>query len=503
MIALTAADVAEATGGRLHADAATPVTGSVVVDSRRVEPGGLFVALPGERVDGHDFARGAVEAGAALVLAARELEGVPTVVVDDVQAALGELARVVLARVRTRGDLRVLAVTGSVGKTTTKDLLGQLLGDLLPDDVSPEDGLVVPTGSFNNEVGLPLTVLRVTEATRFLVLEMGADGPGNIAYLTRIAPPDVGIVLAVGVAHVGKFGSVEAIARTKAEMVTGVVPGGTVVLNADDQRVAAMASLAAPEHTVVTFGTISSADVRAADVEVDASGRATFRLAVAGAPDLGGPVPVGLRLVGAHHVSNALAAAAAVLALGGTTADVAARLAEGLSRATPVSPHRMAVTERPDGVTVVDDAYNANPDSMRAALRALAVMAGRTRRSVAVLGEMLELGDGSRAAHDEIGRLVVRLNVKLLVVVGDGAYHIHEGALQEGSWGEESVFVPDLDAARAVLAEALEPGDVVLVKSSLGSGLWRLGDELAAGVPSTGPTTGPDASGEPATEVAP
>ncbi|MFE6969865.1 UDP-N-acetylmuramoyl-tripeptide--D-alanyl-D-alanine ligase [Isoptericola sp. NPDC057653] len=486
MIALTAADVAEATGGRLHAAADTPVTGPVEVDSRRVGAGSLFVALPGERVDGHDFARGAVEAGATLVLAARELEGVPTVVVDDVQAALGDLARAVLARVRAGGDLRVVAVTGSVGKTTTKDLLGQLLADLLPEGVAPAEALVVPTGSFNNEVGLPLTVLRVTAATRYLVLEMGADGPGNIAYLTRVAPPDVGVVLAVGVAHVGKFGSVEAIAATKAEMVSGVVPAGTVVLNADDQRVAAMASLATPEHTVTTFGTISSADVRAADVEVDTSGRARFGLVVGGAD----ATPVELRLVGAHHVSNALAAATVVLALGGTVEAVAA----GLSRATPVSPHRMAVTERPDGVTVVDDAYNANPDSMRAALRALAVMAGRSRRSVAVLGEMLELGDGARAAHDAIGRLVVRLNVKLLVVVGDGAYHIHEGAMQEGSWGEESVFVPDLDAARAVLAEALEPGDVVLVKSSLGSGLWELGDELAAGGP---------ASAEPAVEVAP
>ncbi|SKC79458.1 UDP-N-acetylmuramoyl-tripeptide--D-alanyl-D-alanine ligase [Krasilnikoviella flava] len=495
MIALTAADVASATGGRLHADAETPVTGPAVVDSRRVEPGGLFVALPGERVDGHDFARAAVEAGATLVLAAREVEGVPTVVVDDVQAALGELARAVLARVRAQGDLRVVAVTGSVGKTTTKDLLGQLLADQLPDGVAAEDALVVPAGSYNNEVGLPLTVLRVTRATRFLVLEMGADGPGNIAYLTRIAPPDIGIVLAVGVAHVGKFGSVEAIARTKSEMVSGVLPGGTVVLNADDQRVAAMASLAAPEHTVTTFGTIPSAGVRAADVQVDASGRAAFGLEVAGGQGSGEPAPVALRLVGAHHVSNALAAAAAVLALGGSTPTVA----QGLSRATPVSPHRMAVTERADGVTVIDDAYNANPDSMRAALRTLAVMAGRTRRSVAVLGEMLELGDGSRAAHDAIGRLVVRLNVKLLVVVGDGAYHIHEGALQEGSWGEESVFVPDLDAARAVLAEALEPGDVVLVKSSLGSGLWQLGDELAAG----GPSLGSDATDEPATEVAP
>ena len=463
MIELTAAQIAEATGGRLHADADVRVTGRVVVDSRLVEPGSLFVALPGEHVDGHDHAAGAVGAGAALVLAARPLDGLPCVVVDDVQGALGELARAVLARVRAAGELRVVAVTGSVGKTTTKDLLGQLLG--------PEGETVVPAGSFNNEVGLPLTVLRVTPSTRFLVLEMGADHVGNIAYLTRIAPPDVGIVLAVGTAHVGEFGGVEAIARTKAEMVTGVVPGGTAVLNADDLRVAAMAANAR-EAEVVRFGTISAVDVRAADVTTDATGRASFELRAGGSS-----APVRLRLVGEHHVTNALAAATAALRLG-LPLDV---VAERLSAAAAVSPHRMAVTERPDGVTIIDDAYNANPDSMKAALRALAVMAGRTRRSVAVLGEMRELGDDARAAHDAIGRLVVRLNVKLLVVVGDGAYHIHEGALQEGSWGEESLFVPDLDTARTVLAHALRPGDVVLVKASNGSGLWRLGDELAAG----------------------
>ncbi|MCA5893150.1 UDP-N-acetylmuramoyl-tripeptide--D-alanyl-D-alanine ligase [Isoptericola sp. NEAU-Y5] len=480
MIDLTAADVAEATGGRLHAEAGTRVHGPVVVDSRRVEAGSLFVALGGEHVDGHDFAAAAVGAGATLVLAAREVEGVPTVVVDDVQVALGELARAVLARVRAAGDLRVVAVTGSVGKTTTKDLLGQVLRA-----GRPADAVVVPAGSFNNEIGLPLTVLQITADTRALVLEMGADAPGNIAYLTRIAPPDVGVVLAVGTAHVGKFGSVEAIAATKAEMVAGALPGGTVVLNADDQRVAAMAA-GADGRRVVTFGTIPSADVRADDVAVDASGRASFTLQGAGAP-----ARVDLRLVGAHHVSNALAAAAAATALGTDLADVVATLGS----ASALSPHRMAVTERPDGVTVVDDAYNANPDSMRAALRTLAVMAGRTRRSVAVLGEMLELGDSARAAHDAIGRLVVRLNVKLLVVVGEGAYHIHEGAMQEGSWGEESVFVPDLDAARGVLADELAPGDVVLVKSSLGAGLWRLGDELAAGTPATS-QAGPQVTGE-------
>ncbi|AEG44055.1 UDP-N-acetylmuramoyl-tripeptide--D-alanyl-D-alanine ligase [Isoptericola variabilis] len=472
MIELTAAEVAEATAGRLAGGAApgTLVTGPVVVDSRQAGAGSLFVALPGEHVDGHDFAAAARDAGAVLVLAARELDGVPAVVVDDVQAALGELARHVLARLRATADVKVVAVTGSVGKTTTKDLLGQLLAPAEGDDPS---AVVVPAGSFNNEVGLPLTVLRATPATRRLVLEMGADRPGNIAYLTRIAPPDVGIVLAVGSAHLGFFGDVETIARTKGEMAEGVVPGGTVALNADDVRVAAMAARAPEDAEVVTFGTIPAAAVRATDVEVDA-GRARFTLTAGGER-----AEVALRLVGAHHVTNALAAATAALRLGVPLGTVAERL----SRATALSPHRMAVTERPDGVTVVDDAYNANPDSMKAALRTLAVMAGRTRRSVAVLGEMRELGDEARVAHDEIGRLVVRLNIKQLVVVGDGAYHIHEGALQEGSWGEESVFVPDLDAARAVLGETLRPGDVVLVKASNSTGLWRLADELAEVAP--------------------
>jgi UDP-N-acetylmuramoyl-tripeptide--D-alanyl-D-alanine ligase len=476
MIELTAAQVAAATGGRLHADPDVTVTGAVIVDSRDAGPGALFVALPGERVDGHDFAATAVAAGAALVLASRELDGLPTVVVDDPQAALGELARYVLATVRSGSDggvvPQVVAVTGSVGKTTTKDLLGQLLTPA----AGGEDAIIVPKGSFNNEIGLPLTVLRVTAATRYLVLEMGADRVGNIAYLTRIAPPDVGVVLAVGVAHVGHFGSVEAIAQTKGEMVEGVVEGGSVVLNADDLRVVAMANRAAPGTTVQTFGTIPSADVRAEDVTVDPMGRASFTLRVARAGETDEQrADVALQLVGAHHVSNALAAATVALRLGVTVPDVAKRLSE----ATALSPHRMAVTERPDGVTVIDDAYNANPDSMKAALRTLAVVSGRTRRSVAVLGEMLELGDGARAAHDEIGRLVVRLNIKQLIVVGEGAYHIHEGAMQEGSWGSESIFVPDIAAARSMLDESLEPGDVVLVKSSLGAGLTELGDHLS------------------------
>jgi UDP-N-acetylmuramoyl-tripeptide--D-alanyl-D-alanine ligase len=465
MIELTAAEVAAATGGRLAADPDVRVSGSVVIDSRRVQEGSLFVALPGEHVDGHDFVPVALGNGATLVLAAREIDA-PAVVVEDVQTALGALAREVLRRLRADGNLQVVGITGSVGKTTTKDVLGQIL--------ARHGRTVVPRGSFNNEIGLPLTVLEADASTRFLVLEMGASGIGHLTYLTQIAPPDVSVVLAVGSAHLGEFGGIEAVATAKAEIVRGLAPGGSAVLNADDLRVAAMSQVAA--GPVVTFGTIPAADVRAENITIDRAGCASFDLRVRG--DEAATHPVRLRLVGEHHVTNALAAATAAIQLGIDAEAVAA----GLAEATAISPHRMAVTDRPDGITVIDDSYNANPDSMRAALKALAVMAGRERRSVAVLGEMLELGPDSRAAHDEIGRLVVRLNIKLLVVVGEGAGGIHDGAMQEGSWGDETRFVPDVEAASALLRDELAPGDVVLVKSSNGSGLWRLGDELAGEV---------------------
>lgn len=479
MIALTAAEVARATGGTLHGiDEATVVTGPVVTDSRQVEPGGLFVALAGEHVDGHDFAPTAVQAGAAAVLAARALTAadgtlLPTVVVPDVEVALGELARDVLVRLRDAAaapggsGLRVVGVTGSVGKTTTKDLLAQLCGAAGP--------TVAPVRSFNNEIGLPLTVLRADESTRFLVLEMGASGPGHLTYLTRIAPPDVAVVLVVGHAHLGGFGGgIDDVARAKSEIVAGLLPDGVAVLNADDPRVVAMASLAPGE--VVSFGQSQGAEVRAERVVVDRAGRARFTLVVGDGTPERREADVALRLVGEHHVHNALAAAAAALTAGLTLEEVAA----GLSAADALSPHRMHVVDRPDGVTVVDDSYNANPDSMRAALKALAVIAGRDRRSVAVLGEMLELGEGAREAHDAIGRLVVRLNIGLTVVVGEGARAIRDGANHEGSWGDEVVLVDDVETAAAFLDEELRAGDVVLVKSSYGAGLWRLGDRLTA-----------------------
>jgi len=464
MIDLSAEQVAATTGGRLVGDVRAVVTGPVVSDSRQVVPGALFVALPGEHVDGHAFAARAVAAGAALVLGAHALDGpdgpLPMVLVPDVTLALADLARTVLRDLRAAGDLRVVAVTGSVGKTTTKDLLGQVLHRAGP--------TVWPEASFNNEIGLPLTVLRAEPTTRFLVLEMGASGVGQIDYLTAIAAPDVAIVLVVGSAHLGGFGGIDGVARTKAEIVAGLAPGGVAVLNADDARVAAMAARA--PGRVVTFGQDEAATVRAARVRTDDDGRARFDLVT---PI--GTAPVHLRLVGGHQVHNALAAAAAALELGLDVADVA----DALSAAEALSPHRMHVTERPDGITVIDDSYNANPDSMRAALEALVLRAGG-RRAIAVLGEMQELGPVADVAHDAVGRLAIRLGVSRLLVVGEAARAMHAGALLETAHGQEAHLVADVEEAAAWLGAELTAGDVVLVKSANAADLRRLGSRLAS-----------------------
>lgn len=461
MIELTAAQVADATGGRLMGDEDAVVSGSVVIDSRLVGPGDLFAAFVGEQVDGHDYVPAAVAAGTTVVLAAQEVPAPSVVIVADVERALGDLARFVLQQVRAQGDLQVIAVTGSVGKTTTKDLIGQVL--------TPSGPTVVPQGSFNNEIGLPLTVLEVTRETRFLVLEMGATGVGHITYLTTIAAPDIAVVLAVGSAHLGEFGGIEAVARAKSELVAGVAPGGVAVLNADDHRVAQMNTVA--KGSVKTFGTVTDAQVRAQAIKMTRAGQVSFSL-----DDGEGQQRVELQLVGEHHLSNALAAATACIEAGLDVGTVATRL----SAATNLSPHRMQVTDRADGVTIIDDAYNANPDSMRAALKALAVVAGRDRRSIAVLGQMLELGPDSRERHDDMGRLAVRLNVRLVIVVGPDAWPIFDGAQMEGSWGDEVVQVDDLHGAKAILDGTLTAGDVVLIKASNGTGLWQLGDMLVS-----------------------
>ncbi|WP_405766924.1 UDP-N-acetylmuramoyl-tripeptide--D-alanyl-D-alanine ligase [Streptomyces sp. NBC_01538] len=466
MIALSLAEIAAVVGGQTHdiPDPSVQVTGQVVRDSREVEPGSLFVAFAGERVDGHDFAAAVVEAGAVAVLASRPV-GVPAVVVDDVQRALGALARHVVQKL----GATLVALTGSAGKTSTKDLIAQVLRHKAPTVFTP--------GSLNNEIGLPLTALSATEETRFLVLEMGARGIGHIRYLTELTPPRIGLVINVGTAHIGEFGGREQIAQAKGELVEALpseAEGGIAVLNADDPLVRAMA--VRTKAKVIFFGESGEADVRAENVRLTDKGQPAFRLHTpSGASD------VTMRLYGEHHVSNALAAAAVAHELG-MSAD---EIATALSEAGSLSRWRMEVTERPDGVTIVNDAYNANPESMRAALRALAAMGTASRakggRTWAVLGKMAELGDEALAEHDAVGRLAVRLNVgKLVAVGGREASWLQLGAYNEGSWGEESVHVSDAQAAVDLLRSELRPGDVVLVKASRSVGLESVAQALLA-----------------------
>jgi UDP-N-acetylmuramoyl-tripeptide--D-alanyl-D-alanine ligase len=448
VIPLTLAAIAEITGASLG-----PFTGpaalvrSVVIDSRQAGPGVLFAALPGERADGHDFAAAAVEKGAVAVLASRPV-GVPALITPDVPAALAALARAVTDALP---GLTIAGITGSVGKTTTKDLAAQLIERLGP--------TVAPYGSFNNEIGLPLTVLRVTAETRYLVLELSARGPGHIAQLCQIAPPRLGAVLCVGHAHTGEFGGLAEVARAKGELPAALPPDGVALLNADDPLVLAMAERTAAR--VVTFGVHDRATVRAAGVTLDGQGRAGFTLVT---PQ--GSAPVRLRLLGAHNVVNALAAAALAGELGMGTADVA----DALSAATNRSKWRMEVTASPDGVTVINDAYNANPEAMAAALETLAAVA-RGRRAFAVLGPMNELGDESPQWHEQVGGLAAQAGVAGLIVVGEDAAPMLTGAKAERSWHGELIGVPDAGSAVAVLGNLLAPGDVVLVKASRAAGL--------------------------------
>jgi UDP-N-acetylmuramoyl-tripeptide--D-alanyl-D-alanine ligase len=436
MIEMSLAEVAAATDGTLAgAEPAARITGGVEFDSRKVGKGDLFVAFVGARVDGHDFGADALAAGATAVLGTRTVPGVPMVLVADPLAALAALARAVVDRL---DGITVIGVTGSSGKTTTKDFLAQLTSRLGP--------TVAPAGSLNNELGHPYTVLRADATTRFLVLEKAARGLGHIGYLCRVAPPRIGVVLNVGVAHVGEFGSVDATAAAKGELVESLPAGGLAVLNADDSRVAAMAKRTSAR--VVTYGQSPEADVRATGVVLDERGRPSYTLVT---PD--GSHPVRLAVTGGHQVGNTLAVAAVGLELGMELPDLATALGE----LRPVSSRRMDVFDRPDGVTVIDDSYNANPDSAAAALRALVAM-GRNRRTVAVLGYFAELGEHERAGHEEVGRLAVELGVDRVVVVGELAAPIAQGG--------NSVLVADQDAAIELLRRELRPGDVVLVKGS-------------------------------------
>ncbi len=467
MIPLTVAEIAAITSAALAGEAASDavVTGPVVIDSRQVRPGALFAALPGEHADGHDYAAAAAASGAAAVLASRPVPaaGAPVLLVPDVTLALGALARAVLGRLP---GATVVGITGSSGKTSTKDLAGQVVERLGP--------VIAPQGSFNNEIGLPLTVLRADATTRYLILEMSARGTGHIAYLAGIAPPRIGAVLNVGRAHAGEFGSVDAVAKAKGELVEALPAadaGGVAVLNADDPNVAAMAARTSARVVTTSVAPGADADVRATDIELDDMGRASFRLSMGGTS-----ADVRLRLHGRHHVANALAAAAVAAELG---MDVAA-IADALTAATARSKQRMELTRRRDGVLVVNDAYNANPDSTRAAIEALAHLAANGRRGLAVLGYLAERGDSEVESHEEAGRLAARAGAAVVVAVGEGAAPVLDGARATGGWTGEAIAVPDPRGALGALQNRLRPGDVVLVKASKAAGLWEVADGLLA-----------------------
>lgn len=497
MMRMSVAQVAEAAEGRMVApagvDAKMTFADAAVSDSRQVTSGSVFVAIVGERVDGHDFVSSAASQGAVAAIVEHEVEGAGLIqiVVDDAVRALGRLARRNLElRRAAAGEFSIIGITGSVGKTTTKDMLASMLSAL--------GSVVAPVGSFNNEIGLPLTALKVGETTRFLVAEMGANHIGEIAGLTTIAPPDVAVVLKVGVAHLGEFGGVEHIAQAKSEIVRGLVPGGTAVLNACDKHVAAMAAIAPGK--VVRFGLEGEAveeaplDVAARGVETDGLDRARFTLTMG---DAGESLPVSLSIPGAHNVMNALAAASVASLMGMAPAAIA----EALGKVSRISPHRMAIGEvSREGAefTLIDDSFNANPDSMRAGLDGLARWAGHDSAAddakpfrVAVLGAMLELGGDEIALHTAIGRDAAELGLDAIVAVGstnDPHFDALAAALASGASDAvaangrtghtEVVHAHDIDETdRHVLALARKhPHTVVLLKGSHASGLNALAE---------------------------
>jgi UDP-N-acetylmuramoyl-tripeptide--D-alanyl-D-alanine ligase len=453
MIPMRLDEIAGVVGGQVDGDPSLTVTGHAYVDSRSPVAGGLFVAIAGERVDGHDYA-----AGAHAVLGSRPT-GAPTVVVADPVVALGRLARHVVDRL----PATVLALTGSVGKTGTKDYLAGVLRTLVGADGATR--VAATEGNGNNEIGVPLTVLRAGATTDYLVVEMGARGIGHIAYLCDIAPPRIAAVLNVGTAHVGEFGGREQIALAKGEIVEALPADGSAVLNADDPLVAAMGSRT--RARVVTFGL--AGDVRYGDLELDALGRPGFAL-VHGQEEH----RVQLLQTGAHQAQNAAAAAAMAVAAGFPLADVATALSE----VAAASRWRMEVHERPDGMVVVNDAYNANPDSMRAALEALvAIGRARERRTVAVLGQMMELGDEHDAGHRSVGSAALELGVDVVVVVGEAAAPMAD-AIDEGDGGPLVIRTEGRDEALAWVRQNAGPEDVVLVKASRGAALERVAEQL-------------------------
>ena len=499
MIELTVGKIAEITGGELidGAEPNTPVSGPVEFDSRRIKLGGIFMALPGAQVDGHDFAASATEQGAALLVVGKPV-GIPALMAAPVEvsqeasnasafehdsqghgaavlAAIDRLARFNTDALVAEHGMTVVGVTGSAGKTSTKDLIGAIL--------RADGDTVAPPGSFNNEIGLPYTALRAEAGTKYLVSEMSARGVGHIRHLTEVTPPNIGVVLNVGSAHLGEFGSRDAIAQAKGELVEALPSTGLAVLNADDDKVAAMAGRT--NARVVRFSTSRelcqwnghevAVDYYASDIRLDEVARARFTLH----HPHGDPVGVELGVFGAHQVSNALAAAAVGMECGIPASEVA----RALSQHVAASVNRMDVRTRArDGVTIINDSYNANPESMRAGIDALAYTAsGRDgAESWAVLGQMGELGDDATEEHEELGHALSQRRIHHAVIVGNG---VNQQALAHAARedGVDTHVVENTDAAVNFLDFSMRETDVVLIKASYSDGLWAVAEGLLLG----------------------
>ncbi|MDP2013874.1 MAG: UDP-N-acetylmuramoyl-tripeptide--D-alanyl-D-alanine ligase, partial [Actinomycetota bacterium] len=438
MIKLNVGEIAAIVAGEVHGTHAQDAVLNVVVDSREVSAGAMYVAIPGERVDGHDFAESAIAAGAAVVLSERVLS-VPCIVVENSVVAMGMLAQHVRQQLT---NCVVIAITASSGKTSTKDLLASVLQSL--------GTTVAPQGSLNTEVGVPLTIFRADESTRFLILEMGMRGLGHIELLCQIATPQIGVLLNVGSAHLGLLGSRSEVARAKGELIASLPATGVAIVNGDDALVREQSSRTAAR--VVYFGRSDACDVRAQAVQLDDQARASFALLMDDHR-----VEVSLKILGEHFVDNALAVAAVAYGLGMPIEQIAERL----SAAVISSRWRMEVTVTTEDVTIVNDAYNANPESMAAALRTLSAM-GTDRRRWAVLGEMLELGDRSHAEHALVGKLAAAAQVSRLLCIGPATKVTLDEAKAEVNWLGQADWVPDVPAAIALLSAEVRPTDIVL-----------------------------------------
>ena len=450
MIAMKASEIASVVQGTLHGEDVT-VSEAAVINSSEATPGSLFLAIKGERVDGHDFVADARTHGAALTLSTKSVEG-PHIVVTDVVVALGKLAQHVRSNLL---NLTVIGITGSQGKTTTKELMASILSAAAP--------TVAPHGNFNNEIGAPLSLLHCTEATKYCIVEMGARHKGDIAHLCTIAQPNIGVVLKVGTAHLGEFGSIEAIAETKSELISSLSAEATGILGTYDTFTPKMAALHKGKN--LTFGEGAECDIRATDIEIR-EGRAHFDLVT---PE--GRSAVGLRIVGLHQVANALAVASVATVLGFSLDQIAS----GLSTAESQAKWRMEINELPS-LVLINDAYNASPEAMAAALQTLVHFAQeRGGESWAFLGKMNELGESSDADHAGVGTLASELGIDHLVCVGAPQYGAKITA------GSATTVHLCADKAEAlVVAAHINPGDVALVKASRSEKLEELADSISA-----------------------